>query len=266
MATAPTFSPQMMALGSIGNAINAYTDRRAAERVLAQQTQQLRDRIAFDRRIMEEQVALRAQEVARQQMLAQAAGGAFADSLGQFRDVQGDIDARAGGLSEVFRAALARPAPQLSAPTATGMTADYEAAARAKQSADMAQEADRLAVAQAFGQTMTDKGFALSENEQLAALLRNFGAGSQRASTAEIASREGRLYQPTPIQQAPSMLGDLFVGLGSIGLQAAQKPAEAPSPYAIGAPQGTQEPGLRMTTGGVGLRTDRPAGLGIRTR
>lgn len=266
MATAQTFSPEMMVLGSIGNAINAYTDRRATERVLAQQTQQLRDRIAFDRRIMEEQVALRAQEVARQQMLARAAGGAFADSLNQFRDVQGGIDASAGGLSEVFRAALARPAPQLSTPAATGATADYEAAARAKQSADMVQEADRLAAAQAFGQSMMDKGYAMSENEQLAALLRNFGAGSQRASTAEIASREGRLYQPTPVKQAPSMLGDLFVGLGGLGLQAAQQPASPPSPYAIGVPAGAQEPGLRMSTGGVGLRTDRPAGLGIRTR
>lgn len=266
MATAQTFSPEMMALGSIGNAINAYTDRKATERVLAQQTQQLRDRIAFDRKIMEEQAALRMQEVARQQMLAQAAGGAFADSLNQFRDVRGDIDASAGGLSEVFRAALARPAPQVSAPAATGATADYEAAVRAKQSADMAQEADRLAVAQAFGQTMMDKGYAMRENEQLAGLLRNFGVGSTRAATAEIASREGRLYQPSLVKQAPSMLGDLFVGLGSLGLQAGQQPAAAPSPYAIGMPPGTGEPGLRMSTGGTGLRTDRPAGLGIRTR
>lgn len=276
MATAPTFAQTMntpggmAAIGAVGNAINAYQNTKAQGQMLAQQTQQLKDQIAFQRKVMEQQAALRQQEVARQQMLAQAAGGAFADSKGLFGNVETDIGTKANSISDVFRAALARPAPQSMAPAGTGPTDAYEAAVRAEQSGMVNDEATRLAAVQAFGQTMTDKGYSMTENDQLAALLRNFAGGSQQASQAEIAAREGQLFQPRVMEPTPSIMGDLFVGLANAGVQYANRPAPAPSPYALDLPQGTA-PGFKPTgtlgfkpTGTLGLNFGQPASLGIR--
>jgi hypothetical protein len=263
MATAPPTAGisagAAAGIGAIGNAINAYQDRKGQQAMLGMQTQQLKDQIAFQRKVMEQQAVLRQEEVARQQMMAQAAGQAFADSKGLFQNVEGDIGTKANNISDVFRAVLARQTPQSTAPMGSTPTSAYEAAMRAEQSADVGQDANRLAAVQAFGQTMTDKGYAMTENDQLAALLRNFGAGSQQASQAEIASRAGQLYQPKLTAPAPSNMGDLFVGLASA--YANRQPA-GPSPYALNAPAGSQ-PGFKAT-GGLGIRTDRPAGLGIR--
>lgn len=260
----------MAAIGAIGNAINAYQSTRAQGQMLAQQTQQLKDQIAFQRKTMEQQAILRKEEVMRQQMLAQAAGQAFADSKSLFRDVEGDIGAKANNISDVFRAALARSAPQSMAPAGTGPTDGYEAAVRAEQTGMVNDEARRLAAVQAFGQTMTDKGYGMTENDQLAALLRNFSVGSQQASQAEIAAREGQLYQPKITAPTPSSMGDLFVGLASAATQYANRPAPAPSPYALDLPQGTA-PGFKPTgtlglkpTGTLGLDFGKPASLGIR--
>jgi hypothetical protein len=265
MATAPPIGMSAGAaagIGAIGNAINAYQDRKGQQAMLAQQTQQLKDQIAFQRKAMEQQAILRQEEVARQQMLAQAAGGAFADSRGLFQNVEGDIGTKANNISDVFRAVLARQAPQSTAPMGTGPTSGYEAAMRAERGAEVGQDANRLAAVQAFGQVMNDKGYAMSENDQLAALLRNFGAGSQQASQAEIQARAGQLYQPQIVRPAPSVVGDLFVGLANAGAQYANRPPAAPSPYALSLPSGG-ETGFKAT-GGLGIRTDRPAGLGIR--
>lgn len=262
MATAPSTGMSAGAaagIGAIGNAINAYQDRKGQQAMQGMQTQQLKDQIAFQRKVMEQQAVLRQEEVARQQMMAQAAGQAFADSKGLFQNVEGDIGSKANNISDVFRAALARQTPQSTAPMGTGPTSGYEAAMRAEQSADVGREANRLAAVQAFGQTMTDKNYAMNENDQFASLLRNFGAGSQQASQAEIQARAGQLYQPRITAPAPSDMGDLFVGLASA--YANRQPA-GPSPYALNAPAGSQQ-GFRAT-GSQGIRTDRPAGLGIR--
>lgn len=260
----------MAAIGAIGNAINAYQDSKANKQMLAQQTQQLKDQIAFQRKTMEQQAMLRQQEVARQQMMAQAAGQAFADSKGLFGNVEGDIGAKTNNISDVFRAVLARPTPQSTAPAGTGPTDGYEAAVRAEQSSLVGGEANRLAAVQAFGQTMTDKGYGMNENDQLAALLRNFAGGSQQASQAEISAQEGQLFQPKIMAPTPSNMGDLFVGLANAGAAYANQPPAAASPYALDLPQGTA-PGFKATgtlglkpTGTLGLNFGQPASLGIR--
>lgn len=277
MATAPTAAPAnsglgaAAAIGAIGNAINAYQGTKAQGQMLAQQTQQLKDQIAFQRKTMEQQAMLRQQEVARQQMMAQVAGQAFADSKGLFHDVEGDIGTKANNISDVFRAVLARPTPQSTAPAGTGPTDGYEAAMRAEQSSLVGGDADRLAAVQAFGQAMTDKGYGMNENDQLAALLRNFAGGSQQASQAEIASREGQLYQPKIAAPAPSYMGDLFVGMANAGAAAyANRPGATTNPYALDLPEGAA-PGFKPTgtlgikpTGTLGLNFGQPASLGIR--
>jgi hypothetical protein len=257
-------------IGAIGNAINAYQSTKAQGRMLAQQTQQLKEQIAFQRKTMEQQAMLRQEEVARQQMMAQAAGQAFADSKNLFRDVEGDIGAKTNNISDVFRAALARPAPQSMAPAGSAPTSGYEAAVRAEQTGMVNDDARRLAAVQAFGQTMTDKGYGMTENDQLAAILRNFGQGSQQASQAEIMSREGQLFQPRITQPSPGMMGDMFVGLASAYANKMGQPDAPPSKYALDLPT-RGETGLRpggtlgiKPTGTLGLDFGRPAGLGIR--
>jgi hypothetical protein len=258
------------AIGAIGNAISAYQNTKAQGQMLAQQTQQLREQVAFQRKVMEQQAMLRQEEITRQQMLAQAAGSAFADSKKQFADVRGDIGTETNNIADVFRAVLARQGPASVAPTASAPTADYEAAARAQQSGEIGGEANRLAAAQAFGQVMQDKGYALNENDQFASLLRNFGQGSQGASQAEVMSREGQLFQPRITQPKPSMMGDLFVGLSSVYANQMGQPDAPPSKYALELPT-RGETGLRpggtlgiKPTGTLGLDFGRPAGLGIR--
>jgi len=273
MATAPAATgaggPSMGTLygiGAAGNAVNSILDGQGYREMLGQQTQQLKNQIAFSRKILEKQKVLRDQEVIRQQMMAQAAGDAFAASKAQFNNVEGDIGAKSNSIADTFRAALAQGGPSTVAPEAKGPAGALEAALRAQQTAGIQDEATKLAAAQAFGKTMTDKGYALNDQGTLAGLLRNFAQGSQQASNTEIASREGRLFQPQIQQPQPSMIGDLLVGGSLLGMKAYDKmnqPApEAPqSPYALFPGSGYSLNGGRA---GVGLDPNANAGLGLR--
>lgn len=270
MATAPTATgaggPSMGTLygiGAAGNAVNAIIDGQGYRAMLGQQTQQLKNQIAFSRKILEKQKVLRDQEVIRQQMMAQAAGDAFAASKAQFNNVEGDIGAKSNTIADSFRAALAQGGPASVAPEAKGPAGALEAALRSDQSAGIQDEATKLAAAQAFGKTMTDKGYALNDQGTLAGLLRNFAQGSQQASNAEIAAREGRLFQPQIIQPERSMIGDLLVGGSVLGMKAYDKMNQPTpeSPYALFPGSGYSLNGGRA---GVGLDPNANAGLGLR--
>lgn len=253
----------MYGIGAAGNAVNAIMDGRGYRDMLGQQTQQLKDQIAFSRKILEKQKVLRDQEVIRQQMMAQAAGDAFAASKAQFNNVEGDIGAKTNSIADTFRAVLARGGPESAAPAAKGPAAELEAALRSQQSAGIADEAQNLAGAQAFGRTMTDKGYALNDQGTLAGLLRNFAQGSQQASNAEIASREGRLFQPQIIQPERSMIGDLLVGGSVLGMKAYDKynQPKPENPYELFPGSGYSLNGGRS---GIGLDPNANAGLGLR--
>jgi hypothetical protein len=251
------------AIGSVGNAINAGQSTRAYERMLGQQTAQLKNQIAYQRKIMEEQIALRAQERIRQQMMAQAAGDAFASSMGQYQNFEDRIGSRSNDIAGTFQNVLARQTPDIS-PQAQGAVADRIASANQLANERSAADAQSLANVQGLARAFSDSGMAANRNNQVASLLRNFSSGSAGASDAEVESRAGRLFQPRLIEPAPSMLGDMFVGLSSLGIQAANRPSPPPSPYAFDL-SGLPQTGLRYDTGGVGIRTDRPSGLGLRT-
>jgi len=262
MATAPQMNPQLSAIGAIGGAISAGQDAKSYKAMLGQQTQQLKDQIAFQRDILEKQKVLRDQEVIRQQMLARAAGDAFANSKAQFTNVEQDIGAKSKSIADTFRAVLNQQGPTSVAPAAKGPVADLEASLRAAESTGISDEAARLAAAQAFGQTMTDKGYALNDQGTLASLLRNFSSGSQRASSAEILSKEGKLFQPEIQRPQPSALGDLFVGLSTLGLMNQQKPNEAPSKYALDFPKTNSGNFSLNPNSGVGLRINGVRAVG----
>jgi hypothetical protein len=267
MATGPTLAQQFntpagaAALGSIGNAINAIADASAQRRVFARQTQQIREQVAFDRKVMEEQAALRAQEVQRQQLFARAAGDAFMRSLGAFKNTEDNISQAGSGIADTFRAALARQAPTSNAPAASGPVADRIASATDMASADVAGEADRLAAVQGVARAFSDSGMAVDRENQLASVLRNFSGGSAGASQAEIQSRAGKLFQPQLVRPAESVLGDLFYGLSQLKVKAANQPAPT-SPYALPIPSA---PSMNLRLGsGIGASFDRPSGVGIR--
>lgn len=250
-------------IGAAGNAVNAILDGQGYRAMLGQQTQQLKTQIAFSRQILEKQKVLRDQEVIRQQMMAQAAGDAFAKSKAQFSDVQGDIGAKSNTIADTFRAVLSQGGPASVAPEAKGPAAELEAALRSDQSTAIGNEAQKLAAAQAFGKTMTDKGYALNDQGTLAGLLRNFARGSQQASNVEIASREGKLFQPQIQKPQPSMIGDLLVGGSLLGMGAYDK-YNKPAPeskYALFPDSGYSLNGGRS---GVGLDPNANAGLGLR--
>jgi hypothetical protein len=270
MATAPTATgaggpsmATMYGIGAAGNAVNAIMDGRGYRDMLGQQTQQLKNQIAFSRKILEKQKVLRDEEVIRQQMMARAAGDAFAASKAQFNNVEGDIGAKTNSIADTFRAVLARGGPESAAPAAKGPAAELEAALRSQQSAGIAEEAQNLAGAQAFGRTMTDKGYALNDQGTLAGLLRNFAQGSQQASSAEIASREGKLFQPQIIQPERSMIGDLLVGGSVLGMKAYDKmnQPKPENPYELFPGSGYSLNGGRS---GIGLDPNANAGLGLR--
>ena len=259
------------ALGSIGSAINAMVDGAATRSMYAQQTRQLAEEIAYQRKIMEQQAELRRQEVARQQMFARGAGSAFADSLAQFTGAEGGIGDKTGAIAQAFLQAMSGPGRSVQTGPTVGPVADREAAARAKASDRAASDAKNLAAVQAFGEYMTDKSNALTNNETVAALLRDFAGGSARASTAEIQAKNGKLYQPRVLAPQPTMLGDLFVGLSNLGAMAARQPAAPASPYALDIPA-ARPMGLSMTNpldapsldNGVGIRMSMPTGVGLR--
>jgi hypothetical protein len=326
-------------IGTLGNAINAYQDRKAGQRAGAFQTDQLRqslamadqnrsERMEWDSASLAEQIARERQnleatkadqdanlarimasmqanqaaqqaaadrayaasgrEVGRQQEYGRAQGDAFASSLGEFGGGFGqDMAAKESSLAAVFAEMLGRDDPAAVAPDAAGRTADFETAMRAQAAADAGGQANKLAALQAFGGTMGDKNLAMGRNQQLDAIIQNFARGSQSAlgpevdaasmffqsnpvltktPTAALPSRGQHIGQRFVEQQyvkpPPSMMGDLFVGLANAGLQYANQPAPAPSPYALQAPSGG---GLGFKAeGGLGINTARPAGLGIR--
>lgn len=271
MATAPAGTgaggpsmATMYGIGAAGGAVNAIAEGRGYRDMLGQQTQQLKNQIAFSRQILEKQKVLRDQEIVRQQMMAQAAGDAFASSKAQFSNVEGDIGTKSNTIADTFRAVLNQGGPSSVAPEAKGPAGALEAALRSDQSTAIGNEAQNLASAQAFGKTMTDKGYALNDQGTLAGLLRNFGQGSQQASSAEIASREGRLFQPQIQKPQPSMIGDLLFGGSVLGMKAYGQMNEPPatqSQYALFPGSGYSMNGAR--TGDGGLDPNRGVGLRI---
>jgi len=272
MAT-PTGPSQGMlyGLGSASTVLNDIADGQAYRDTQFRQTEQLKNQIAFTRQILEKQKVARDQEIIRQQMMAQAAGDAFAKSKAQFNDVEGDIGAKTNSIADTFRAVLNQGGPASVAPEARGPAGELEAALRAQESAGIANEATNLAGAQAFGKSMTDKGYALNEQGTLAGLLRNFAGGSQGASNSEVASLEGRLFQ-SPIQKPePSMIGDLLFGGGLLGLKQmypTQENATTPlNQFSLGYP-GTRSglnpnarSGLDPINSGVGLKINGANGV-----
>lgn len=327
-------------IGAIGNAINARSDRKAAERMGRHELEQLQRRIELDDRnraeriqwdstSLAEQIArerqnlqqakddqdlnivramatlkenleakqassdrvygLAGQERGRQQEYGRAQGDAFANSLGEFGAFQPDMAAKQDSLAAIFADMLGREGPASNAPAATGETARFEADARAQASGMVGDQANKLAALQAFGGTMFDKSMAMGRNQQLNEIIRNFAQGSQAAlapevdaasmyfqsnpiltntPTASLPSRgryiEQRFVNQPMMQRSPSMLGDLFVGMANAGMAYANQPTPAPSPYALKPPTTSGQTGLTLGGGGLGIRTDRPAGLGIR--
>jgi hypothetical protein len=245
------------AIGSVGTALGAIMDGRGARAGYAQQTDQLRQEIAFQRGVMERQAALRAAEVERQQMYARSQGDSFARQLGQFGNVEGDIGAKAGSIGEMFMQALNRAAPESSAPAASGPAADLEAALRSQASQRSADEAGNLAGVQAFGSTLNDKSRVMGRENQLSALLRNFSQGSGGAANSEIDAEAGKFFKQAQVEQQPSMLGDLFVTAATLGSQALadnQAKQQASSKYSLAtAPAAPRGLGI-SPGGGLGLK------------
>jgi len=267
----PTFAQQMntpagyAAIGSIGSAINAGQNTRAVQSMLGQQTRQLREQIAYQRKIMEEQIVLRAKERVRQQMMAQATGDAFGNSVNQYQGFEGRTGAASNTIADSFKQVLARQAPDIS-PQAEGMVADRIASANQLANDRSTTDANALANVQGVARAFSDTGTAVNRNNQLASMLRNFAQGSAGASEAEIQARAGQLFQPRIVQPTPSMLGDMFMGFSDLAVINANKQKAPASPYGL-MPQGDSYSGigLRMQDNpGVGLRMDRPSGLGIR--
>lgn len=267
----PTFMQRLntpggyAAIGSVGNAINSYFDSKNYAAYLNQQTGQLKDQIAFQRKIMEEQIALRAQERVRQQMMAQAAGDAFANSLGQYQGFEGQMQSSGNKIADTFMQLLSRQAPNV-APAATGAVADREAGAAALANERSATDAANLAKVQSLAKVFENTGINVNRNNQLGAMLRNFAAGSGQASQGEIAAREGKLWQPDVPKPMPSMMGDLFTGLSSLGVMAANRPQQSSAnPYSLVQPGDSfGSVGLKPPSGsGMGLTDSLPRGLGI---
>jgi hypothetical protein len=214
-----------------------------------------------------------------------------------------DMAAKSDSLAAIFADMLGRQGPASNAPAASAPTASFEADARAQASGMVGSQADKLAALQAFGSVMNDKNIAMGRNQQLDAIIQNFARGSQSAlgpevdaasmffesnpiltktPTASLAAKPefmgerfvapnfvgSNFVAPRFVQQefakpAPSVLGDLFVGLANAGVQYANQPAPTPSPYALSLPSGTGQSGLRLGSG-TGINTARPARLGIR--
>jgi hypothetical protein len=226
-------------------------------------------------------------EVGRQQEYGRAQGDAFASSLGEFGNFNQDMAAKSDSLAAIFSDMLGRDGPAAVAPEASGRTADFEAAMRAQASGEVGSQAQKLAALQAFGGTMADKNLAMGRNQQLDAIIQNFARGSQSAlgpevdaasmyfqsnpiltktPTASLPSRGQyigeRFIEQQYVKPAPSMMGDLIVGLAGAYASNQQKPAAAPNPYAL-TPPTTSGLGFKAE-GGLGINTTRPAGLGIR--
>lgn len=241
----------------------------------------------------------RQQEYARAQGDAFASSlGEFGGGFNQ------DMAAKSDSLAAIFADMLGREGPASNAPEASAPTASFEADARAQASGMVGDQANKLAALQAFGGVMNDKNIAMGRNQQLDAIIQNFARGSQAAlgpevdaasmyfqsnpiltktPTASLAARPEyiaerfvapnfvgsnfvapRFTEQQLVKPAPSMMGDLFVGLANAGLAYANQPAAAPSPYELTPPSKSGVTGLTLGGGSLGIRTDRPSGLGIR--
>ncbi len=226
-------------------------------------------------------------EVGRQQEYGRAQGDAFASSLGEFGSgFNQDMAAKSDSLASIFADLLGRAGPATNAPAASGPTASFEADARAQASGMVGNQADKLAALQAFGGTMFDKNITMGRNQQLDAIIQNFARGSQSALAPEV-DAASMFFESNPIltktptaslaprpeyigerfvapnftdraipRPAPSVLGDLFVGLANAGVQYANRPQPKILDYSYG--------NLDSMGGGQGIRTTRPSGLGIR--
>jgi hypothetical protein len=300
MATVPTSATAGLSagatagIGAVGNAINAYTDRRGSESMNRLRLEQTRRQIQFEqeerarqaqareaeyarqKQAQDRQYALSNQEVERQQMYAQANAGLFDNSLGLLqRPAEMAIGDASSQIAQLYRDYLSRPSAVANvAPEATGVTAEREANMRAQASDEVSGEAGRLAALQGFSQYMADNGRTMANNESLAGMFNNFARGSAGASRFEIeaAGAGGRgpdMFIPrnfikSPIiERQPSQLGDMFVGLATAYGNRPQTPPATQYPLL---PEGYQAPGgygVRMprTGGDYGVRV--PADLGI---
>lgn len=255
------------AVGSIGGAINAIGDARAARSAGRQAVAQTQQQIAFEQAIRQRQAELLAQEQARQQIMARGAGDAFAGSLGEF---QGSFEQKVGDASsqiaDLYRQFLNQRTAQQQmieaiAPMASGPSADREANERSRASQEVSDDAGRMADVQGFAQAMQNAGNVMQGNEQFAALLNNFARGSAGAGQAEIDAQAGKFFTRPISAQNNSLLGDLFVGLaGMYNSYQANRPAPAPDPTGLKMPTA---PNLPEMGGGQGVRLLPATGTGL---
>lgn len=316
----------LAAVGAVGNAYNARQSTRDAQKMNQIRLDQVRQNIAFNeaerarqaeiraversrqqdeiRRQQEEldrqyesrlqQSALAAQEVERQQIMARASGGAFADSMGRFQaPAEAAVGDASSQIAQLYESYLSRPtATQAVAPAATGPAAEREASMREQATADVRGEGNRLAAVQGFGQYMSDNSRAMTANEQLAALINSFSRGSAAASGVEIGAEQnaertsrsiaqsiaqrapdtfvpGNFIRQRLVEPTPSPLADMFVGLSSLYANRAQQPQVPETDYGL-LPPGYQAPGgygVRMPRAGGDYGVQLPTDLGIgRTR
>jgi hypothetical protein len=219
----------MYAIGAVGNALNAYENSRASMDANSRQTEQIRQRVAFEKVALAKQIAIRDQEIARQQLMARAVADSLNNSKGQYANVEGDVGAKSGQISDAFRSILSHQAGGAAVPVATGATADKQAALSALATSDANRNADNLAKTQALGEVFTDKGRALTRNNQVSGMLRNFAQGSGQVAQQEMQAPTGKFFQQDIVKPAPSVLGDLFYGLSMGGLAYANQPKTQPT-------------------------------------
>lgn len=215
---------QLYALGAIGNALNAYESSRASMDMWARQTDQIRQRVAFEKQTLAKQIEIRNQEIARQQLYARAVADSVNASKAQYGNVEGDIANKSAAIADVFKQALAHQSGSVAVPKATGAVADREASASAAASGDAIRNADNLAKTQALGQVFIDKNQAQIRNKQVAGMLGNFAQGSANVANQEIQAPAGKFFETQQIKPATPTMGDLFYGLSMGGLAYANQP------------------------------------------
>jgi hypothetical protein len=283
----------LMAIGAIGNTYNAREATRNAETMNQMRLDQVRQNIAFNEaerarqaealavdrarfnQSRERQMALSAQEVERQQMMARASGGAFANSMGRFQaPAEAAVGDASSQIAQLYESYLSRPSTtQAVAPAATGPAAEREASMREQATADVRGEGNRLAAVQGFGQYMSDNSRAMTANEQLASLINNFSRGSAAASGVEIGAARasesgpnmfvpGNFIRQRLIEPQSNGLGDMFVGLASTFANMPQQPNQPnygldPGAYDL------MQPGMQAP-GGYGARMPRAGDYGVR--
>jgi hypothetical protein len=257
------------AVGAIGGAINSIMDAKGARSMGRQAVAQTREQIAFEEAIRQRQAELLAQEQARQQIYARGAGDAFGDSLGGFQGFEQQVGDASSQIADLYRQFLNQKTAQQQmiqaiAPMVSGPAADREASERSKASEEVSGDAGRLAEVLGFAEAMQGAGRNMQGNEQLAAILNNFARGSANAGQAEIDSQAGRFQSRDIMRPAPSMLGDMFVGLA--GLYGNRNPVD----YSL-VPEGNGGQGLRPPVspsldymgGGQGVRMGPSGSTGL---